>query len=132
MVRTIDALSPAVGLVILMADTPVSAVDPPVCLSAHPASVLACATPLVKAIDEPWLAAERQVVAQTSVGFIDPTYWVCPSKPCPAVIGNLLVYQNAGHLTATFAAALTNRLGAAILQQIQAHGGLSAQPRKAP
>jgi hypothetical protein len=126
MVRTIRALSPSAGLVILMADTPVSRVDPPVCLSAHPTSVLACATPVEKAIDELWLAAERQVVAQTGVGFIDPTYWVCPSNPCAAVIGNLLVYQNAGHLTAIFAAALTNRLGTAILGQLQAHGGLSS------
>jgi hypothetical protein len=35
------------------------------------------------------------------------------------VIGNLLVYQNAGHLTATFAAALTDRLGSAILGEMR-------------
>jgi hypothetical protein len=65
------------------------------------------------------------VVARTGVGFIDPTYWVCPSNPCPAVLGNLLVYQNAGHLTATFAATLTNVLGDAVLTQMAAHGDLS-------
>ena len=118
MARTFERLIPAAGRVILMADTPTSQFDPPVCLSQHPASVLACATPVGKAIDEPWLAAERQVVAQTGVGFIDPTYWVCPTSPCPVVVGNLLVYQNAGHLTATYAAALTDRLGAAILDQM--------------
>ena len=65
------------------------------------------------------LAVERQVVAQTGVGFINPTAWVCASSPCPAVIGNLLVYQNAGHLTAGFAAALTDRLGSAILGEMR-------------
>jgi hypothetical protein len=118
MARTLERLIPAAGRVILLADTPTSQFDPPVCLSQHRASVLACATPVEKAIDGPWLAAERQVVAQTGVGFIDPTYWVCPTSPCPAVVGNLLVYQNAGHLTATYAAALTDRLGAAILNQM--------------
>jgi hypothetical protein len=118
MARTLERLIPIAGRVILLADTPTSQVDPPVCLSQHPASVLACATPIEKAIDGPWLAAERQVVSQTGVGFIDPTYWVCPTSPCPAVVGNLLVYQNAGHLTATYAAALTDRLGAAILDQM--------------
>jgi SGNH domain (fused to AT3 domains) len=118
MARTLERLIPAAGRVILMADTPTSRFDPPACLSQHRASVLACATPVEKAIDEPWLAAERQVVAQTGVGFIDPTYWVCPTSPCPAVVGNLLVYQNAGHLSATYAAALTDRLGAAILDQM--------------
>jgi len=118
MARTLERLIPAAGRVILLADTPTSQFDPPVCLSQHPTSVLACATPLDKAIDLPWLAAERAVVAQTGVGFIDPTYWVCPTSPCPAVIGGLLIYQNAGHLTATYAAALTDRLGAAVLAQM--------------
>ncbi len=122
MTRTLDRLIPAAGLVILLADTPASTVDPPVCLSAHLTSILACSTPVGEAIDETWLAAEHQVVQRTGVGFIDPTYWVCPSSPCPPIIGNLLVYQNGGHLTATFAAALADRLGAAILQQVQAHG----------
>lgn len=102
MARTLERLIPEAGRVILMADTPTSQFDPAVCLSAHRASVLACATPVGKAIDEAWLAIERQVVAQTGVAFIDPTYWVCSSSPCPAVLGNLLVYQNAGHLTAVF------------------------------
>ncbi len=62
----------------------------------------------------------RVTWAQTGMGFIDPTTWVCPSSACPAVIGNLLVYQNAGHLTATFAAALTSRLGSAILREMRA------------
>ena len=87
--------------------------------SAHRSSALASATPVGKAIDEAWLAVKRQVVAQTGVGFVNPTAWVCASSPCPAVIGNLLVYQNAGHLTATFAAALTDRLGSAILGEMR-------------
>jgi len=119
MTRTLDRLAAAGGLVILMADTPTSKFDPPTCLSQHLNSVLACATPVARAIDAPWLGAERLVVAQTGVGFIDPTAWVCPSSPCPAVIGNLLVYQNAGHLTAVFAFALADRLGGTILQQMQ-------------
>ena len=119
MTRTLERLIPAAGRVVLMADTPTSQFDPAVCLSAHRSSVLACATPVGKAIDEAWLAVERQVVAETGVGFIDPTTWVCPSSPCPAVIGNLLVYENAGHLTATFAAALTDHLGSAILGEMR-------------
>jgi SGNH domain (fused to AT3 domains) len=122
MTRTIETLRPAAGLVILMADTPVSGVNPPVCLAAHRTSILACATPLEKALDPTWLAVEEQVVAQTGVGFIDPTDWVCPSNPCPPVLGNLVVYQNAGHLTAGFAAALANVLGDAIQEQLAAHG----------
>ena len=129
MVRTLDTLIPAAGRVILLADTPASEVDPPSCLARHLQSILACSTPANVAIDATWLAAEHTVVHETGVGFIDPTEWVCPTNPCPPVIGNLLVYQNGGHLTATFAASLSGRLGAAILQQLRAHAGGMASSR---
>ena len=83
-------------------------------------SILACAAPVTRAIDLPWLAAEHQVVERTGVGFIDPTYWVCPTSPCPVVIGHVLLYQNAGHLSTTFAASLTDRLDQAVAQQMAA------------
>jgi hypothetical protein len=114
MIRTIGRIQPPTRRVILLADTPTSDVDPPACAAAHPRSILACSTPPAKAFDPAWLAAEESVVAATGVGFIDPTTWICPSAPCPPVIGRFLVYQNAGHLTATFAATLAGRLDAAI------------------
>ncbi len=118
MARTLDRLRASAGHVILLADTPRSAVDPPVCLSAHPTSTLACATPVDDALDPGWLAAERGAAAADGAGFIDPTPWVCPTSPCPAVIGDLLVYRDGGHMTATFAAALSGRLERAILKEV--------------
>ncbi len=129
MERTLETLIPAAGLVIMIADTPASAVNPPFCLAQHMQSILACSTPEGVAVDATWLAAEHQVVQATGIGFIDPTYWVCPSSPCPPVIGNLLVYQNGGHLTATFAASLSGRLGAAILEELRTHAGGMASSR---
>jgi len=118
MQRTPARLIPAAGRVIMLADTPLSLVDPPVCLSVHPSSVLACATPVKSAINTAWLAEEHLLAASEGVGFIDPTPWVCPSSPCPVVLGNLLVYRDAGHLTATFAAALADRLEQAVLADL--------------
>ena len=118
MSRTLAKLIPATKRVIMLADTPLSLVDPPVCLSAHPQSVLACATPVDGAISASWLAEEAKLAAVSGIGFIDPTPWVCPSSPCPVVLGDLLVYRDAGHLTATFAAALSDRLEAAVLADL--------------
>ncbi len=117
--RTLAKLVPAAGEVIMIADTPLSLVDPPVCLSQHPSSVLACATPVKDAINDAWLAEERRVADLEGVGFIDPTRLVCPSSPCPAVLGNFLVYRDGGHLTATFSAALTDRLYAAVVADLK-------------
>ena len=119
--RTLARLVPAAGRVVLLADTPLSRVDPPVCLSAHPGSVLACATSVADAINPAWLSVEQAASDRAHVGFIDPERWVCPSAPCPVVLGNFLVYRDAGHLTATFAAAVSDLLGGALLADLRAH-----------
>lgn len=54
----------------------------------------------------PALNAEAQVSSQVGVVMVDPTPWVCPSSPCPVIIGQVLVYRDDQHMTATFAAAL--------------------------
>jgi peptidoglycan/LPS O-acetylase OafA/YrhL len=116
--RTLDRLKGAAGEVIYIADTPVSRVDPPACLSQHPSSVLACATAVSQALDPAWTAEERRMAALEDVGFIDPSMWVCPSGPCPVVLGDLLVYRDGGHLTATFSAALGGRMESAVLADV--------------
>jgi len=108
--RTLANLAAVADRVVLVGDTPRAQVDPPVCLSRHPDDVLACASPRHLALDTARLAEERAIAATAAAGFVDPTAWVCPSEPCPVVIGRLLVYRDEHHLTATFARALANRL----------------------
>jgi peptidoglycan/LPS O-acetylase OafA/YrhL len=102
----LGALDDIAGGVVLLGDTPLSGVDPPVCLSAHLDDALACATPLADAVDEARMASDRAAAQDAGVAFIDPTPLVCPSDPCPAIIGTALVYHDAGHMTRTFATAL--------------------------
>jgi peptidoglycan/LPS O-acetylase OafA/YrhL len=119
--RTLERLVPAAGRVVLMADTPLSRVDPPVCLSQHPTSTLACATPVDDAINRTWLAVEQGAAARGNAGFVDPERWVCPSSPCPVVLGNFLIYRDPGHLTATFSAAISDQVGEALLADLRTH-----------
>jgi hypothetical protein len=98
----------------VVADTPRSIVDVPVCLSEHPDETLACATPVDRAMSPAWLAEEQAAAERAGVGFVDPTRWVCPSGPCPAVIGNFMVFRDEHHLAPPFASALAGRLGDAL------------------
>lgn len=41
------------------------------------------------------------------VRLIDPTSEVCLEKTCPAVIGDMFVYRNGAHLTATYVRTLS-------------------------
>ena len=112
--KTLRQLRATSGAVALIGDTPRSNVDPPVCLSAHLSDSADCATPLSDAIDRSWMAAEQLVTAASGVRYVDPTPLVCPSDPCPVVIGRVLVYRDEHHLTATFSAVLARRLGLAL------------------
>lgn len=112
--RTISQLKTSGAKVIMMSDTPALAQDPLICLSAHPNSTLACATPAAKAISDSWIAVETQIATQNSVPLIKPQLWVCPTDPCPVVIGKILTYIDPGHMSATFSQALAGQLKVAI------------------
>lgn len=114
MKRTIDQLKLASHNIIYIADLPQSLVDPPVCLSAHPKNALQCATPVAKAIQNDWISQETAMTIEEGISFIDPGLWICPTSPCPVILGNLLIYMDSGHLTATFSAALASKLQKAI------------------
>lgn len=114
MKRTVDQLKLASKNVIYIGDAPQSLIDPPVCLSAHPKNALECATPVAKAIQNDWISQETAMTIEEKISFIDPGLWICPTSPCPVILGNLLVYMDGGHLTATFSAALASKLRTAI------------------
>ena len=111
---TLARLSGLTEHVVLLGDTPRSKVDPPACLSKHLDDVLACATPFAAAVDVKRTAADLGLAAAAGATFIDPTPWVCPTDPCPVVIGSYLVFRDAHHLTTPFATALARRLLAAL------------------
>jgi hypothetical protein len=76
---------------------------------------------VAKAITTTWMAEVRHVTITEDAGFSDATVWVCPSSPCPVTIGNLLVYRDGGHTTATFAASLGAKLEAAVAADLARH-----------
>jgi SGNH domain (fused to AT3 domains) len=104
--RFLPEVTPNAGEVAVIGDTPNPSGDPPECLSAHPTDALACATPASTALDPARMKAERAAAEANGATFIDPAPLVCPTDPCPAIIGRLLVYRDGHHLTTPFAAAL--------------------------
>jgi peptidoglycan/LPS O-acetylase OafA/YrhL len=94
-------------------DTPRAGIDIPECVATHPDELTACGVPRTEAL--PNGGADQYVAAATlGVPLLDLNDWICPDPVCPAVIGNVLVYRDAGHLGATYAATLAEPLGDAI------------------
>lgn len=107
--RTIDRLSTKAHAIVLIGDTPRMADDPPVCLSKRLDDASACATSSTSAVPRFRLTEDLRIAAGTGVTFVDPTPWLCPTEPCPVVIGRFLVYRDRHHMTATYARALGAR-----------------------
>jgi hypothetical protein len=108
--RSLAKLSASADHVVLIGDTPRPDGDAPACLSKHLDDVLACAQPSKSALAPDRTAADRRVAEGAGATFIDPSPWVCPTEPCPVVIGRYLVYRDTHHLTTPFARALSARL----------------------
>ena len=104
--RSIDAIATTARQVVVIGDTPNPAGDPPVCLSDHLDDALACATPASKALAPKRTMTERRVAERAGATFIDPSPWLCPTDPCPVIIGRVLIYRDGHHMTTPFAAAL--------------------------
>jgi len=107
---TLASLTKASKKVIYLADVPHSFMSVPDCLDAFPESILQCATPTSIAFDPSWTDLERQAAVDAGVVFVDPTRWICTTEPCSPISGNMVIYIDAGHMTATFSRSLEPKL----------------------
>jgi hypothetical protein len=98
---------------VVLADTPRVGYDPAECLATKP-GIEDCDAERERMVDEGYAAREAAAAASAGVPVIAATEWLCPGQTCPLVRGPFLVYRDAHHLTATFAAQLASKLGTAI------------------
>ena len=104
MESTIEAIDgPEVAV---LADVPHDPETPAVCLSDELENAGECATPISSAFDPRIVRAERAAAEATGADYLDLTPYLCNDETCPVIIGDLLVYRDGHHLTATFSTKL--------------------------
>jgi peptidoglycan/LPS O-acetylase OafA/YrhL len=95
---------------IVIADTPYFESEVPGCLADNRSRVDRCAPgdafPELQLVED----TMRRVVNERQVGFVEPRRWLCVESYCPPIVGNLLVYRDQSHLSATFVEWLTPAL----------------------
>jgi hypothetical protein len=105
-VSTLEKLRSTGARVAVLEDVPRVDKDIPECVSHSLDDLPDCAFPRRKAMDQPRFNA-RAAAEVEGASLIDATPMICPGKMCPAVIGDVLVYRNGSHLTATYVRTLT-------------------------
>jgi peptidoglycan/LPS O-acetylase OafA/YrhL len=84
-------------------DTPWPKTNVPDCLSAHPRDIQVCARDTASATAGPRRAMMAGAAAHAGAVLVDPTPWFCTLRSCPVVVGNVLVYQDASHMSTAYA-----------------------------
>jgi hypothetical protein len=106
LVTTLKDLSAPGRRVVLLGDIPYLSQVGPICLAAHEGNVQACSTPTNQAVFQANQAAEESAAAKSGAQFIDVIPWLCTPHVCPPIIGNVDVYADGGHITATYGISL--------------------------
>jgi peptidoglycan/LPS O-acetylase OafA/YrhL len=107
--------------VLAIKDTPWMGANIPDCLSKPGAQPDDCARPRTKAVGfrpDPMDIGAKLVPRVT---LLDVSSGICGPSMCEPVVGNVLVWRDSHHLTATFSRTLAPYLGIAVKKAMQAH-----------
>jgi peptidoglycan/LPS O-acetylase OafA/YrhL len=101
-IRRLQAESIPVGYIL---DTPYPGINVPECVANNLDDVGACT---VKR-EYVWPYDGRhetmvQTLAAANVATIEPIEWLCTINDCPAIVGNMLVYRDASHISTAYSA----------------------------
>ncbi|MGW0828519.1 acyltransferase family protein [Streptomyces sp. NPDC002845] len=107
---TLRTLRSTGAQVVTLADNPHPPDDIPACVSKELDNLTECAFSEDdgRSFDRVNVAAAQAV---DEVELVDPTPMLCPNGTCPAVIGNVIVYRNGAHITASYMRTLDSWLG---------------------
>ncbi|GAB3936062.1 hypothetical protein GCM10027614_11960 [Micromonospora vulcania] len=101
--------------VVVLRDTPLHLKDVAECVSKNLNRLKKCATPRAEALSRGGGPAQEEAAdGLTGVHLIDLNDWICPADRCAPVIGGVLVWRDAHHLTATYSTTLGPQVGAAL------------------
>jgi hypothetical protein len=114
--RTLAGLRRSGARVVVIGDTPVLVQSAPQCLAAHTRNIVACFTTRAVATQRVWNGADQAAAAATGSGYVSVLPWLCGAV-CTPVVGNVLVYRDRFHLTATYVRMLNGVLETALVRE---------------
>jgi peptidoglycan/LPS O-acetylase OafA/YrhL len=124
--EALDALPAGVHAAVI-SETPDAPAPVPECLSEHLHDVRPCEPPRDKATLDPLNRALRAVVTAHGGAFLDLTPWFCTATRCPVIMGNVLVYRDANHLTVDYTEARADAMADLLRPLLRAGAAVAGQ-----
>lgn len=100
----------AVTQVVVMTDTPRFLRSPSICLSASIADTSRCSRARDVALDARWIESETDAARGAGAVVLDLNSFLCDRETCGTVIGDVLLYRDEHHLSATMSTELAPAL----------------------
>jgi peptidoglycan/LPS O-acetylase OafA/YrhL len=110
--RVVRQLRETGAKVLVLGPLPQLNTSVPGCLSEHLDDATACSPPMSTAFNRPGIAAEAAATKAGGGQYADLTELFCTKNRCPVIVGNTLVYVDAGHLTLEYSRLLAPALAA--------------------
>ena len=101
MAETVDRVAPLTSRLVMLGDNPNARDLPSNCLSSNLFSASVCSNSREAAIVQDRIEIEYSIATQRSLEFIDTTDWFCTERTCPMMVGDILLYRDATHLSTT-------------------------------
>jgi hypothetical protein len=111
--RTLQSLAEPGTRLVVIGDIPILAQNDPDCLAAHESNVRACMTPVDQAEQGVLLGAEQAAAAASGAQYVPTAQWMCAAQ-CVPIVGNMRVYNDQYHISATYATYLSGALQASL------------------
>ena len=111
---TVSKVRPLTTHLMLLGDSATPKDDVPSCLAGNVSNVSSCMNSRSGAVRPDRLAVEREVAAKYDADFVPTSDWMCTDAACPVIVGNILMYRDNSHITATAAEFLAPYLEAAV------------------
>lgn len=122
--ETLRRVSPPNTVKVVLGDIPrwYGSLD---CLALKPNEIQDCSKPTATVAGATYNADERAAADAERASFVDVAPWFCTAV-CSPVVGNMVVYSNDSHLTATYALSLVGALESVLTPLVKGTGGVSA------
>ena len=86
----------------------------PDCVAANLKDLGACTFARDVGVEDSAAPVQLEALTDSPARAVDVRESICPEELCPPVIGDVLIYRQGSHLTATYATGITDRLEQAI------------------
>jgi peptidoglycan/LPS O-acetylase OafA/YrhL len=100
--------------VMVIANNPKPPVNAYECVAQHPDKLSLCSFDRKRYDTSSAVTLHTAAKGMKGVEIVDLFDAICPTERCPAVIGNVLIYRQGSHITATYIKSLTPRLAKAL------------------